>query len=156
MNTNNGSRFILHVSDFHLTETNVDYAKKILKKLVDKLSYEKVKVDYLIHTGDIINSSDAYIIVAKKLEIDLYLGNEIMYSNETVDLLNHKKIFIIYFAIDICYYCNFFGNFCLSIQGKIEKPLILTHTKKAPILLNVKEGILTMFFRLFYEKKKKK
>lgn len=29
---------------------------------------------------------------AKKLEIDLYLGNEIMYSNETVDLLNHKKI----------------------------------------------------------------
>ena len=67
MNTNNGSRFILHVSDFHLTENNVDYAKKILKKLVDKLSYEKVKVDYLIHTGDIINSSDAYIIVAKKI-----------------------------------------------------------------------------------------
>ena len=29
---------------------------------------------------------------AKKLGIDLYLGNEIMYSNETVNLLNHKKI----------------------------------------------------------------
>lgn len=89
MNTNNGSRFILHVSDFHLTENNVDYAKKILKKLVDKLSYEKVKVDYLIHTGDIINSSDAYIIVAKKLEID-----EKFFIKEKSEIIFDKESFI--------------------------------------------------------------
>ena len=56
MNTINKLRFILHVSDFHLTdnEDDIEYAKNALKSLTDKLVSENIKVDYLVHTGDII------------------------------------------------------------------------------------------------------
>jgi len=72
MNINNTSRFILHVSDFHLTDNDdeIAYAQDALKALSDKLSSEKIKVDYLVHTGDVINSSDLYEKTAQKLKLD--------------------------------------------------------------------------------------
>lgn len=53
-------RFMLHVSDFHLTENDNDIkiAKAALKEISTKLRSEKIKIDYLVHTGDIIDSND--------------------------------------------------------------------------------------------------
>ena len=72
MNTINKLRFILHVSDFHLTdnEDDIEYAKNALKSLTDKLVSENIKVDYLVHTGDIIESGDLYEKVAEELNLD--------------------------------------------------------------------------------------
>lgn len=68
----NTLRFILHVSDFHLTDSTEDvlHAKKALKTLTEKLKQEKIKVDYLVHTGDVINSSDIFDMVAKEQRLD--------------------------------------------------------------------------------------
>lgn len=80
MNTDNTSRFILHVSDFHLkdTEDEIEYAENALKTLVTKLSSEKIKVDYLVHTGDIIDSSDLYVKTLQELNMksDFFLPRE--------------------------------------------------------------------------------
>lgn len=80
MNTDNTLRFILHVSDFHLTDNQdeIKHAEKALETLVAKLSSEKIKVDYLVHTGDIIDSSDLYVKTAKELN----MGKEFFSSNE--------------------------------------------------------------------------
>lgn len=77
MNTDNTSRFILHVSDFHLTDTQdeIEQAQDALKALVTKLSSEKIKVDYLVHTGDVIDSSDLY----EKTAHELNLGEEFFF-----------------------------------------------------------------------------
>lgn len=72
MNNKEDLRFILHVSDFHLngTYSNTVFAQNALSALTEKLSFEKIKVDYLIHTGDIIDSSDLYSKTAKILKLD--------------------------------------------------------------------------------------
>lgn len=58
----NDLQFILHVSDFHLSDNKMKYtmAKYALKALTDKLQKEKIKIDYLIHTGDVIDSGDLH------------------------------------------------------------------------------------------------
>lgn len=92
MNTINTSRFILHVSDFHLTDNNDDimYAQSALKALTNKLSDEKIKVDYLVHTGDVIDSSDIYEKVAKELK----LSDEFFsYEEDSKKKKFDKKIF---------------------------------------------------------------
>lgn len=55
--------YILHISDFHLTEDpeKNKYAKKALDSLAKALKDSRIKVKYLIHTGDVINSSDIYV-----------------------------------------------------------------------------------------------
>lgn len=53
-------RFLLHVSDFHLTEkdTEREIANAALNEIAKKLRKERIKIDYLVHTGDIIDSKD--------------------------------------------------------------------------------------------------
>lgn len=72
MNDINNLRFILHVSDFHLSDDRdeLEMAKEALKTLTKKLKSEGIKVDYLVHTGDVINSSDLYTVAAEELKID--------------------------------------------------------------------------------------
>lgn len=50
---------ILHMSDFHLNE-DFSFAVDALEALTDTLAKENIKVDYLVHTGDIIDSEDLY------------------------------------------------------------------------------------------------
>ena len=66
----NASNFILHMSDFHLTDNknDIERASAALDALADKLRSEHIKVDYLLHTGDIINSGDLYDQIASELE----------------------------------------------------------------------------------------
>lgn len=66
-----GSRYILHVSDFHLTddEYHWKFAFAALETLANKLKSDDIKIDYLLHTGDIIDSSDLYEIAAKDLDL---------------------------------------------------------------------------------------
>ena len=74
-------------------EQSIQYLKEI-----QKIGMNKVVCTPHIKSGNreralkIVNHFKVLREEAIKLEIDLYLGNEIMYSNETVDLLNHKKI----------------------------------------------------------------
>lgn len=67
MKDKNAPSFILHVSDFHLSDdqNGLNHAYAALKKLADELKYREIKVDYLIHTGDVIDSSDLYEKVVK-------------------------------------------------------------------------------------------
>lgn len=69
MNDTNSLRFLLHVSDFHLTDNKSarEYAEGALKNLAQKLQDKGIKVDYLIHTGDVIDSSDVFERVASEL-----------------------------------------------------------------------------------------
>lgn len=66
-----GLNFILHVSDFHLsTDTKeLEFARAALKKLADKLNEEGIKISYVIHTGDVIDSSDLYEKIASELHL---------------------------------------------------------------------------------------
>lgn len=61
------TKYILHVSDFHLSERNIDFAKMGLNYLSDTLDNEDITVDYLIHTGDVIDSKGAFCIAAEDL-----------------------------------------------------------------------------------------
>ncbi|MBQ4572043.1 MAG: metallophosphoesterase [Clostridia bacterium] len=102
MNDINTLRLILHVSDFHLTDNNeeLEHAKKALKSLTEKLKSEKIKIDYLVHTGDIINSSDIFDIVANELHIDdMYFTteegeprrfNKKLFAQEADEEIKHK------------------------------------------------------------------
>lgn len=85
MNVDKNSRFILHVSDFHLTEKKQDLlcAKSALKSLVNKLADENIKIDYLVHTGDIIDSSDLYEKVARKIKLPKEFFSQKENSNNT-------------------------------------------------------------------------
>ena len=60
MDNINSLSFILHVSDFHLTDGKNEFASEALKVLSEKLKLEGIKIDYLLHTGDVIDSSDIY------------------------------------------------------------------------------------------------
>lgn len=75
----NNLRFILHVSDFHLSdnEEKLEHAKAALRVLTKRLKSEGCKIEYLIHTGDIIDSSDLFDSVAKKYGIPNSFWEEI-------------------------------------------------------------------------------
>lgn len=64
-------RFILHISDFHLSgkENITDQAEALLKQLAKALKTAGYKIEYLIHTGDIINSGDLFDDIASKCKI---------------------------------------------------------------------------------------
>lgn len=64
-------RFILHVSDFHLGDNpkDISAAKDALTALTQTLKANKFKVDYLVHTGDVIESGDLYNTIAEELAI---------------------------------------------------------------------------------------
>lgn len=68
MYNTNSSKYILHVSDFHLSDKENECAESALKALAEKLKTENIKVDYLLHTGDIIDSSDIYEEIASELD----------------------------------------------------------------------------------------
>lgn len=71
-------RYMLHVSDFHLTEnaTDINIAKAALKEISRKLRSERIKIDYLVHTGDIIDSTDFHERAFASLKSkDLATGN---------------------------------------------------------------------------------
>lgn len=50
------SFYILHVSDFHISEKSMDDAENALKELSKTLKDENICISYMIHTGDVINS----------------------------------------------------------------------------------------------------
>lgn len=52
------SFYILHVSDFHISENSDEAAKAALKAVTDKIKEMNINVKYLIHTGDVIDSRD--------------------------------------------------------------------------------------------------
>lgn len=52
------SVYVLHVSDFHVSKESEKDATDALAALTSKLQKENICISYLIHTGDIINSSD--------------------------------------------------------------------------------------------------
>lgn len=61
------TKYILHVSDFHLSESNLSFAEEGLACLSNMLDECDITVDYLIHTGDVIDSKGAYRIAADDL-----------------------------------------------------------------------------------------
>ena len=80
MDNINNLRFILHVSDFHLSDDDREQetVTEALTVLVKKLKDEGIKIDYLIHTGDVINSGDLYYTVAIEQNIDKkYFSSEL-------------------------------------------------------------------------------
>lgn len=62
------TKYILHVSDFHLSDENEEFARNCLKFLCDAIDEKNITVDYLFHTGDIIDASKAYSSAARDLE----------------------------------------------------------------------------------------
>ena len=78
VNNSSNLRFMLHVSDFHLNDNEADLkiAQAALNEIARKLHKEKIKIDYLIHTGDIIDSKHlhkmAYDHVCEKVEQGSY------------------------------------------------------------------------------------
>ena len=73
-------RFILHVSDFHLSDDPKDISavRDALTALTRTLKTNKFKVDSLVHTGDVIESGDLYNTIAEELAIgDSFWEDEI-------------------------------------------------------------------------------
>lgn len=58
MNKYGNMRFLLHVSDFHLRLDNTSRNATIsaMEAIAKKLQEEHIQIDYLIHTGDVIDS----------------------------------------------------------------------------------------------------
>ena len=69
MNNTNPARYLLHVSDFHLNDNQetLNHARKALTVLSHTLKVKGIKVDYLVHTGDIIDSHDLVQTAARKI-----------------------------------------------------------------------------------------
>lgn len=67
MNQVKRTKYILHVSDFHLSAHNLEFAEKGLNALSDMLDRNDIAINYLIHTGDVIDSRGAFCIAAKDL-----------------------------------------------------------------------------------------
>ena len=69
MNKNYAYRYLLHVSDFHLSEDEnlLKHAKLALSELAKTLRDKGIHIDYLVHTGDVIDSSDVFEKVANEL-----------------------------------------------------------------------------------------
>lgn len=77
MNRTSNLRFVLHVSDFHLRDDPAE-VQAVLLALTQELKAKKFKVDYLVHTGDVIDSGDLYNKVARELQIkDPFWGEEV-------------------------------------------------------------------------------
>lgn len=76
-------QFILHVSDFHLSDKETEYymAQQALKALTRELRKENIKIDYLVHTGDVINSGDLYEMAADQAK----LGQKYATSSKVFD-----------------------------------------------------------------------
>lgn len=85
-------RFILHVSDFHIGDDPKE-ARAALMSLTQTLKANKFKVDYLVHTGDVIDSGDLYNRVATDLVVgERFWGDEVdEESGETRKKFLHKK-----------------------------------------------------------------
>lgn len=62
------TKYILHVSDFHLSLENEDFARECLKFLCDSIDDKNITIDYLIHTGDIIDAPRSYSTAIGDLE----------------------------------------------------------------------------------------
>lgn len=74
-------------------EQSIQYLKEIKKIGMNKVvCTPHIKFGNHERALKIINNFKILREEAKKYDIELFLGNEIMYSNETVELLNHKKI----------------------------------------------------------------
>lgn len=70
VNNSSNLRFMLHVSDFHLNDkkADIEIAKAALNAVALKLRSEKIKIDYLVHTGDIIDSKDLHHIAYRHVK----------------------------------------------------------------------------------------
>lgn len=66
MEKSTGAFFILHLSDFHISDQSSKEAKSALNAITEKLKDEKINIKYLIHTGDVINSNDIEAKIIKK------------------------------------------------------------------------------------------
>ena len=53
------AKYILHISDFHLKNDNLDFARAGLRRLSTMLDENDITIDYLIHTGDVIDANGA-------------------------------------------------------------------------------------------------
>lgn len=60
------SFYILHVSDFHISEESQESAEEALNAVTRKLKEMEISISYLFHTGDIINSKD----ISNKIELE--------------------------------------------------------------------------------------
>lgn len=82
----NNLRFILHVSDFHLSEQGdiLKQAQAALKVLTRTLKTEGCKIEYLIHTGDIINSGDLFDTIARNHNIPDIFWEDIEFEDGSV------------------------------------------------------------------------
>lgn len=58
MRKDSNSFYVLQVSDFHITEDSRESAENALNALKSTLKEMNIRISYLIHTGDIINSRD--------------------------------------------------------------------------------------------------
>lgn len=122
------SFYILHVSDFHISENSDEAAKAALKAVTDKIKEMNINVKYLIHTGDMIDSRDlkeetddkketaarSRFQKAKSIIMDLKKELDITQKNMIICCGNH----------DIIRYKNkdkdvsgFFKDFLKSIYG---------------------------------------
>ena len=63
-------RYLLHVSDFHISDEGpkIDHVNRALSALVKALRDKGIQIDYLIHTGDVIDSIDVFDKVAESNE----------------------------------------------------------------------------------------
>lgn len=84
MNDSTGLNFILHVSDFHLTdrENELGYVRAALRALSNRLKQESIRINYLVHTGDIINSGDIYEKIASMLNLYQDYATEETFNEE--------------------------------------------------------------------------
>lgn len=84
MNDINNLRFILHVSDFHLNDDDkqLEEARYALEELTRTLKSKGFVIEYLIHTGDVINSGDLFDNTATEYGIpDKYWEKDDEYPN---------------------------------------------------------------------------
>lgn len=99
MNDFQNLRFILHVSDFHITEK--DDGKKLaqdaLKAVAQKLRDHNINVDYLVHTGDVINSSDLHhmaadgVLTSPESRKKYFSGDRFNFSTFTTEANEEEK-----------------------------------------------------------------
>lgn len=71
MKKDSNSFYILQVSDFHISEESKESAINALQKLTSKLKEMGIRISYLIHTGDIINSKDIESKIEQKYRKDI-------------------------------------------------------------------------------------
>lgn len=88
--------YILHVSDFHLrgdTDPGTDSVSlpQALASMVETLNEREYEIDYLIHTGDIIDSSDLCEAIGKGLLDKNELGCDINSFYKINEKTNERK-----------------------------------------------------------------